>query len=184
MSTRSIVISQFDDEDILSPPDPQKEYRHNSYYKTSGFTLLMKLCLLASEHLELYYKIKELLISSSININEQTTNGYTALYIACGGSTIEIIKLLLSDPNIDINLKNNNKNTVIECVCINNDIEKVKLLLSHPNIDINLKNNNGNTVLNIACIHGDIEIIKLLLSHPNIDINIKDNDVTILLFKK
>ena len=53
--------TQFDGEDILALPDPNKEYWCTEYTKSTGFTLLMKWVLLTKKHNFLIDNIKELL---------------------------------------------------------------------------------------------------------------------------
>lgn len=94
--------------------------------------------------------IKILLSNTSVNVNDQNTEGYTALMYACSPSDacLEVIRLLLAHPDIDPNVKNSAGDTVFHMIvgrveCYN--LEAFRLILSHPKSDASITNHNGYT---------------------------------------
>ena len=95
--------TQFDDEDIFAPVDPEKEYYCNQSEKCKGFTRLMKLVLLSEKNPELVDEITEYLKFCPEELNKQNKKGYTALMYASKYSLDKTVKVLLdagADPNI------------------------------------------------------------------------------------
>lgn len=54
--------NNFVGEDLYAPPDPNNVYHCSSHRPSSGFTLLMKWCLLTNQHPELFEEFSYQLI--------------------------------------------------------------------------------------------------------------------------
>lgn len=85
-------------------------------------------------------KIKELIYSPNVDINEKDYFGYSLLHKAIKHNKIDLIKLLLEHPNINVNNTNTctymHISTPLEYAVKENKHDIIQLLLAHPNINI------------------------------------------------
>jgi len=99
----------------------------------------------------------------------------SALYSACKGSHIEVVKLLVDRADLNVNAWDSPYRgyTSFLWACEGGHIEIVKLLISRDDLDINTQDRNGCTALHYVCmaIRGHIEVVKLLISRDDLDIN-------------
>ena len=123
--------------------------------------------------------IVQILVNApSININMQTEEGATPLYIACHSGHLEIVKILCAQVDqIDYNLTQQNGCTPLFCACDLNFTDIVDHLLSFPKVNVNQINHHDRTPLIQASYRGQSPdgqtnelVIRALLAHPNIDI--------------
>ena len=146
---------QFKNEPLEKQPDLNKLYYITPCMKSEGVTHLIKLVLCTKNNRDAHIIIKGIIENEQEEINKQSTEGWTALMIACRNSntdsSIETIKLLLECPNIDVNKQNNEGWTALMLACrysnIYSNIETIKLLLENINTDINKQDNEGWTAL-------------------------------------
>ena len=119
--------------------------------------------------------VKEL-IASGVNINQQDeTNGYTPLMVACYRNYKEMAKLLISE-GADINHQcKTYGHTSLIMACNFNYVELAKLLISEG-ADINIRGKDGSSAL-IAAGANSQELVELLLS-KGADVNAKMVDGT------
>ena len=96
-----------------------------------------------------------------IYVNEQNSNGVTALIYASQNGHEEVVKLLLAN-GADVNIQNNNEQTALMYASYYNNENVVKLLLANG-ADMNTKDSNGVTALVIASQNGHEKVVKLLL---------------------
>jgi len=169
------IYTQFDREE-LNFVDPNKEYLCSQNTKSTGFTKLMKFCLIKGINLSL---IKQEL--ETCDINAQNNNGWTALMLACiNSNTVSnnmIVKLLLdkgANPNLQ-NYKTGSTALMMTAVHSNDTSNNLTLqLLLKYNANIDSQDNNGWTALISAARFSNtissIETIKILLKcNANID---------------
>ena len=115
--------------------------------------------------------IQCLLNSTHIAIDQQDTDGWTALMFAAENNECPIIRLLLSH-GADINKADNHGFTALMLAVANEHMEAIQCLLNnpHPRIAINQQNIYGITPLIIAAEKNNCPIINILLNH-GADIN-------------
>ena len=170
------------DNDILTIPNPNIEYKCFSNITSKGFKYIHKLVLSTRKNPDAINILRKYLNSHPENINVKNTDGWTPLMLACcnsnTNSTEETVQLLLEHPNIYVNTKINIGWTSLIVACHYCTEESIKLLLEHPKIDVNATDNFGATALIHVFRYGITrweKIVKLLLDHPNIDVNAKEN---------
>ena len=113
-----------------------------------------------------------LLLQQGADVNQQDSDGYTALSYACWHNRTEIVEILLQNKKINVNLQNNYGNSPFSVACANDKrYESARLMLLDPRVDINLANNIGWSPLILACYNGYTKTVQLLISFGrNIDI--------------
>ena len=120
------------------------------------------------------------LLQKGADINEQNSNGYTALNYACHENYTEILQILLKNNNINVNFQDTDGDSPFSNACLNDNYEIVSLMIQDPRVDINMADDIGWSPLMVACYYGSTKIVQLLLSFGrNIDIykkSIKDYD--------
>ena len=104
------------------------------------------------------------LLQQGADVNEQDSNGHTALYCACRYNRTEIVEILLHNNNINVNLQSNSGMSPFSSACWNNSYECALLMLQDPRVDINLANNIGWSPLMRAGYTRNTELVQLLIS--------------------
>lgn len=110
-----------------------------------------------------YEKVSELLLQPTTSINQPSSNGYTALFLAAQYGSTDIAKLLLAQPTIDLNQATLNGLTPLWVAAKYGHLAVVKLLLAQPNIKIACVPNNGLNPLKIAEERGHHQVVQALL---------------------
>ena len=112
------------------------------------------------------------LLQNGADVNEQNSNGYTALYCDSQFNRTELVEILLKHKKINVNLQNNGDgHSPFWVACRNNSYECVSLMLQDPRVDINLADDLGWSPLIWSCYEGYTKIVQLLISFGrNIDI--------------
>eukprot|EP01080_Neovahlkampfia_damariscottae_P000843 gene843-9092_t len=113
-----------------------------------------------------------LLSQKGLNVNPQTTFGYTPLFL--GVKSSEVVKALLTSNDIDIDLPDHKGHTPLQFAIQKNEIDSIKYLVN-AGANLNSKDSNGFTPLHFA-ISTKKEDIALLLIKLGADIKAKDND--------
>jgi ankyrin repeat protein len=103
-----------------------------------------------------------------------TSEGTTALWLACEQGSDVAVKELLHLPNILVNKTGWGGMTPLICAVKHGHQGAVRLLLGHQDIKVNAVDSGRRTPLGWAVEKGDAGMVKLLLSHPDIDINMAD----------
>jgi len=160
-------------ESIYANPDHNKEYQLAHYTKLTNITLLMKWIILYKKHPELLPNIKEL-IKTTNDINNQCSEGFTALMLASIKGHKVVVRLLLEHSDINVNLQNVFRYTALILASSYGHDAVVRLLLEHPDINVNLQNNYGYTALMYASMYGHEAVVRLLLEHPDINVNLQN----------
>ena len=113
------------------------------------------------------------------NINEQDSDGDTALSCACWKNHTELVQILLQNKKINVNLQDKYGSSPFYTACANDHYECVLMMLQDARVDINVANTWGISPLMTACYFGYTKTVKLLISFGrNIDIyekSTKDN---------
>lgn len=113
-----------------------------------------------------------LLIESSVNLEDVTCYGDTALIIAAKNGYVNIVKMLLAK-GVDPNAVNKQSYNSL-CFAAFYGYIDIAILLLEAGADPHYVNRNGNSALSLATLYGHFEIVKLLLergANPgNIDV--------------
>lgn len=99
-------------------------------------------------------------------INEISTFGCTALWLACDRKDVEMVGVLLSH-GADIELSDNAKNTPLMQASLRGSHEIVKLLLEHG-ANIWATNNRGGIARDKAIINNDTEMLDILDNYQDL----------------
>ena len=114
------------------------------------------------------------LLQQGADINEQDSNGYTALLLACQYNHTEIVEILLKHNKINVNLKDTGVflmnisgggDSPFLSACANNRYECVRLMIQDPRVDINMADDFGVSPLMWACYFGKTKTVQLLISY-------------------
>jgi ankyrin repeat protein len=116
--------------------------------------------------------LKELQGTSSLYINVQDCDGWTALLLAVQHGSIDTVKVLLSTPGVDVNQQNYRGLSPLAIAVLKGHVAILQILLAMPNINVNLPGKRGQTPLFWATRE---KVLSPLLDHPNIDINVTDD---------
>ena len=114
--------------DLYAIPDKTTQYMCDIYYRSRGFTYLMKLVLSVA----IYPEALNIIKNNLSEINAVNDRGRTALHLACCNSntvsTIECVKLLI-DANADVNIKDDDGYTALYYASIKNHNETIDILV-------------------------------------------------------
>lgn len=105
----------------------------------------------------------QILLSHGINVNYQSSIGYTPLCYASLNGHAEVVQLLLNN-KANINIKSNLGNSPLHFAATKGHTEVAQLLLA-AGADINAINELGNKPLTCALEHDYIETAQLLEEH-------------------
>lgn len=126
--------------------------------------------------------------------NNTTTPSTAALFQACQGGHVQIVRELLKDKTLDVNRTDSNGVTPLMVACLLGHLEVVNELLSsclwskaaaadvddddtHGMVDVNIQDKrDGYTALIVASIKAHWDVVRVLLKHPNIDANLRCHD--------
>jgi ankyrin repeat protein len=132
-----------------------------------------KFLILASENG--HKDIVAFLLEKGIDVNQQDSNGSTALICASFNGHKEIVEMLLQVENIQINQQDNKYGyTALMLASQKGHKEIVQMLLQDKKIEINQQDQEGYTALMYASANGHKEIVQMLLQDKNIQINQKN----------
>ncbi|XP_062608651.1 uncharacterized protein LOC134270452 [Saccostrea cucullata] len=88
--------------------------------------------------------------------------GWTVLYSACWGGSVEIVSFLLNK-GLDINTLSNDGKSILHIACLNGKFEVCEYLVeNYPHL-LDVKDKSSNTVLHDAAWGGSVQIVKLLI---------------------
>jgi len=105
--------------------------------------------------------VKEILRNPvSLNVNQGSSLGFTALHRASASGYDSIVPLLLAHPDIDVNQKENDGYTPFSGACANGRTSCVQLLLRDSRVNVNEPGNDGDTPLRNAASWGHLDTIK------------------------
>ena len=131
--------------------------------------------------------------------NRKTTEGDTALHIACVLDTCDVVRCLLVEKHCYPDLKNSDEKTAIE-LTVNYEVTKLlvenaatvlsqlvtfwlkqedrdlrlKLIESLVRVNPNFKTSDGDSILHLTCKHGSCHMVDYLLDMYKCDPNIQD----------
>lgn len=97
------------------------------------------------------------------NIDEQTSDNESALYISCRLGDAETAEVLLN-AGADMSITDIRGHVPILTACLSGHVNVVRLLLENA-ADINSITLDGYTSLHLACVYGYVEIVELLISY-------------------
>ncbi len=119
-------------------------------------------------------EIVKYLIEKTLDINNQDSEGTTALIMASKYGNLELAKLLIKK-GAEINAKTKDGNTALkEAADTRGHLELVKFLLENK-ADINAKTVDGTTALMTAVRNNNLEVVRFLLENKA-DVNAKTKD--------
>ena len=118
----------------------------------------------------------------SIDLNDKTVDGDTALHIACLDGKKEIVNLLIDNSkhsNIELTAKNNKGKSGLQMAFDLNgeEPEMIDLFMEtlvNSKIDLNIKDNYGYTPFHNACQNGHVKLAEMLMKKSielDIDLN-------------
>ena len=82
--------------------------------------------------------VQTLITGSSNLINEQDSNGKTALFYACAKDQLGVIKFLMTNSTININHQDKYGQTALHIYCYSLSFRSMELLMNHTNIRMRL----------------------------------------------
>lgn len=108
-------------------------------------------------------KLVKALIISKTDVHLRDNFGNTAITLAAGKGSSEILKYLL-EAGANVNERDGWESTPLINACCNSvfSFETVQILLKYPNVEINARNNAGFTALICASRAGRLKTVKLL----------------------
>ena len=98
------------------------------------------------------------LIANGNDVKATNRIGQTALMIAAGDGSSEMMEILL--PNSNVKATDKKGFTALMFAAMNGNEKSVELLIPHS--DVKATNNEGDTALDIAESHGEYHIVSLL----------------------
>ena len=102
------------------------------------------------------------LLQNGADVNEQNSNGYTALWCACWKNHSVIIEILLKHNNINVNLQEDGNGWgPFHAACTNNSYESTLIMIQDARVDVNMTDHSGRSPLMRA---GNTKLVQLLLS--------------------
>ena len=119
--------------------------------------------------------VQELMGATNIKINQrQTSDGATALFVACLEGAVECVRQLLTSDLIFINNGQTNGRTPLFIASFQGYVEIVHMLIRHSNkmhkkamvhgqLDVNQCDSKGFTPLFVAAQNGHTKIVTMLL---------------------
>ena len=110
-----------------------------------------------------------------VNVNDQNSDGYTALFIACEHKRCRVISALFKCKGLDVNAKCQKGRTALHIAAKQDDTGPLKLLLAREDINVNVQDQELRTPLHFATCCDRIEAVSLLLNHPGINPNLVDS---------
>ena len=117
------------------------------------------------------YMAAYLLVRHGADVNEQISNGFTALHLSVKKNHENLIKLLLANKMV-VNIQDKCGYTPLHWCAREGHQNLCRLLLEH-NADANIKDYFGDTPFHWCAKEGHENLCRLLLEH-NADVNIKD----------
>ena len=132
--------------------------------------------LMAATNLGLF-SILARLLEYNVDVNQQDSDGLTALSLACLQRSYLTVKLLLEKEGVDINSVDYTAGrSALIFAAVINDSSIVELLLQHG-ADPSLQDRQGGTAVLRAVDNGSYEVIESMLrSNMEIDLKTKDDD--------
>jgi ankyrin repeat protein len=116
-------------------------------------------------------KLRELVESGEVDINQQFAGGETALMMSSRENKTRAVNNLLSLNEINPNLKNEKGNAAINIAVLKNHIDLMQIFSSYPNVDLNIEGENEYSPLVTAIRNNQFPIIRILLDSPYLDVN-------------
>jgi ankyrin repeat protein len=113
--------------------------------------------------------VAKLLIENGADLQVEDVKGNTALHVACGKGSVELVQLLI-DAKMDVNAQNNAGGTPLMWV----KKGLVARLVIERGADLANKDDDGDTALHLACAKGAVEVVQILVDAKG-DLNAQDN---------
>lgn len=123
-------------------------------------------------------QLMEKISRSSFNINEQDSNGWTALHCAADDGQLKTCKKLL-EAGADPNILTTGKNSALHFVAKKSfsdekkqeSLIKVAKKMLAKRASPCVKNSLGETPVHVACLLNSTRLVKALLAHPDASVN-------------
>lgn len=110
------------------------------------------------------------LARQDIEVNAGDEDGDTALMLAAGNQSVQLVRRLLADPRVDANAVNDKGMTALYHATRAQRLDAVLALLAHPGIQADLPTKNGDSPLHQAATLADPSILMALLEQE-VDVN-------------
>ncbi len=124
-------------------------------------------------------KVKALL-TKGFDVNRQSINGATALFVAAQYGHTEVVQILLTN-KADMNLQRNDGMTALIWAALNGQTEVVQLLLANK-ADVHVQASDGATALFVAAQYGHTEVVQILLaSQAYVNVQANNGDTPLSL---
>jgi ankyrin repeat protein len=143
----------------------------NASFGKDDFTALMYNIYYCASTSNIDKKVFDFLIKQpDLDVNMISTDGDTALMLACHINRKYKIKRLLEHPSMDINTQTCNFTALVDAIYNNVSIKTIEVLLNDPSIDVTL-----DCPLLDAAENCKIKAMEVLLKHPKIDANVVED---------
>ncbi|OQR85533.1 ankyrin repeat domain-containing protein 50 [Achlya hypogyna] len=112
------------------------------------------------------------LAQATIDVNQRSKDGNSALMYACLGDHYDVWDRLLAVPAIDVNAQNAAGDSVLAIACKNNNPMLASQIMQLPTADLStLSADLGPTLLAAACALNNVALVQRLVASPKMDIN-------------
>ena len=110
-------------------------------------------------------KTKSIITTSKFDINyQESTQGYSALHIACFAGSDAVVSFLLSRPDINVNSQDHSGLTPFHLACFEGQFKIVQMLMKDSRVDIQQTCHYGSTPFYVACAMGHLNVVEELLA--------------------
>ena len=126
----------------------------------------------------------KLLISKGAEVQAKDFSGCSALFYACNGGNVFIVKFLIENMNMVANCEDNLGRTILH---VSTDVKIAKMLVAEYGLEVNAIDEYLETPLHVAAKAGAVEVAKYLVK-CGADVNAKNyqafNPVTLVIKEK
>ena len=124
--------------------------------------------------------VEQILQLQEVDVNDQCSDGLSAIAYALNHRGYYILHLLLADSRADVNIADHFGWTPLQSAVLEGDHIATQMLVRHAGIDINHQTSYNDAPLLLAVKKLDqqqsVLIVESLLLHPELDVNLSDSN--------